>query len=327
MAEKKDDGVKKKKEFNPDDRFKYIGFDVHQGKIRDFFKSDSEKESWIKRVLEKRKAGSRLRDESSFDQPRVAGYEKIVLTITSLMLIASLFLPWFSGYTEHEVEAAPAPAEEVAVADSMMVDSLADSLTMAAGEAEEVAAAEMTTDETINSESEAGAEGEGSSHMTLDKDDKGFASITAIRKRKEIRRDYEGYSAIKSIAMMGSAGGAVFSSGFILIITAILIIVYMLLCLGSAGYTIYMLYGQKGNDDVKALKLKKALRINWVPVMIWGFCLIISFFGATYSFDSTGMISQIGDHYGISTYLSILSYGFYISLACFIMNAVKAVEI
>lgn len=323
MAEKRDDGDKKKKEFNPDDRFKYIGFDVHQGKIRDFFKSDSEKESWIKRVQEKRKAGSRLRDESSFDQPRVAGYEKIVLTITSLVLVASLFLPWFSGYTEHEVEAAPAPAEEVAMADSTMVDSLADSLAMAAGET----GVDSVSGEMAGTASEADMGDEEGNHMTLDKDEKGFASITAIRKRKEIRRDHEGFSAIKSMAMFGSVGGAVFSSGFILIITAILIIVYMLLCLGLAGYTIYMLYGQKGDEDVKALKLKKALRINWIPVAIWAFCLIISFFGAAYSFDPTGMIQQIGDHYGIATFLSLLSYGFYISLACFIMNAVKAVEI
>ena len=73
--------------------------------------------------------------------------------------------------------------------------------------------------------------------------------------------------------------------------------------------------------------MKKALRINWIPVGIWAFCLILSFFGASYSFDSSDMLIQIGSVYGPGTYLGLLGYGFYISLACFIMNAVKAVEI
>ena len=131
MAEKQGEGSKKEKKFDPDERFRYIGFEIETGKLGNFFKSDAEKESWVKRILAKREKGFKLRDETSFDAPRVAGYEKIVLTLTSLVLIASLFLPWFSGYKEFEVDAAvkPAPAGEL-MPDSLGMAAMADSAMM-----------------------------------------------------------------------------------------------------------------------------------------------------------------------------------------------------
>ena len=43
MAEKNGDGPKKDKKFDPDDRFRYIGFEVESGKLGEHFKSDAEK--------------------------------------------------------------------------------------------------------------------------------------------------------------------------------------------------------------------------------------------------------------------------------------------
>ncbi|MFH2035745.1 MAG: hypothetical protein ABIJ45_05025 [Candidatus Zixiibacteriota bacterium] len=316
MVEKKDSGANKK--FDPDDRFKYVGFDVHQGKIGDLFKSDKDKDGWVKRVLDKRaKFGARLREKTTLDEPRVVTYEKIVMTVTSLLLIASLFMPWFSGYTEHEVEVAPAVVEETAMVDSTMTDSLIDSLAAAPAGAVTQPMEEM-----------AGTQEPGGHDIAaMEKDDAGFASITGHQKRKEIRREYQSFSAIGALTQLGTIGGGIFSSGFVLIITGILIMVYILICIGSAGYTIYSLFGLKGTEDEKALVIKKALRINWIPVGIWFFCMVLSIVGAGYSFDSTGLMKQLGTSYGIETYLGLLSYGFYISLGCFVMNAVKAVEI
>jgi len=333
MAEKKDSGAKQEKEFDPDKRFKYVGFEVHPGKIKDLFKSEAEKEELVKMVRTKRESGKAGREETSFDVPRVAGYEKVVLTITSLLLIASLFLPWFSGYHEIEVETTIAPAEEQAV----LADSLADSLGMEMTDSTALAAVEDAGEMTAATpveppveEPEAAAveTGEAAEHLDdgtvhAGKDDKGFSSISAARKRKEIRREHQEASAFGSLSMIGE----VLSSGFVLKITGILFAIYMLFCLAGGIFTIYALYGLKGDADARILKLKKVMKMSWVPVGIWVFCMVISFFGASYSFDTSDVMKQIGSSYGIGTYLSVLGYGFYLSLACFIMNAVKGAEI
>jgi len=304
MAEKKDSGAKQGKPFDPDERFRYIGFEVHPGKIKDLFKSDTEKDELVKKIKAKREAGQAGREVTSFDIPRISSLEKIVLTITSLLLIASLFLPWFSGYHEYEVVSEVAPAEEQAV----LVDSLADSLGMEMIDSTALAAEVTgTLEETIQAA----------------KDDKGFSSITAARKRKEIRREHLEANALAALPMLGK----VLSSGFILKITGILFLIYILFCVGGGFYNLYALYWFKGDPDTRAMKLKKVMKFAWIPVGIWALCLILSFVGASYSFDTTDVIKQIGTSYGTGAYLGILSYGFYLSLACFILNAVKAVEI
>jgi hypothetical protein len=279
MAENENKGTAKDKGMDPDLRFKYLGFEVEPGKIGDLFKSDSEKESWIKRVLEKRQSGTRLREGCTLMESRVAPYERIVLTVTSLLLVLSLFLPWFSGYKEFEVESRPTAGQQ------------------AVGE------------------------------QAQTKDAQGFASVTAAKSTKEIKKEYQSVSALVALASIGDFGGKVFSSGLVLMLTGLLMIIYILFCLGMAGYTLYTLYSFKGDADKFALQLKKILKYNWIPVAIWGFCIFISIIGADYSFNATGMVKQLGNSYGLSSYLSLLTYGFYLSLAVFIMNGVKASEI
>ncbi len=303
MAEQKGTGPEKNKKFDPDERFRYIGFEIETGKIGEHFKSDAEKDTWVKRMLEKRKKGVKMREETSFDKPRVAGYEKIVLTITSVVLIASLFLPWFSGYKEFEVVAdTPAPkAQEISTGvsgDALIPDSAAI---------------------TANQESPASNE----TGIATSKDEQGFSSMTGVIKRKELKKEYYSSSALGALGWLGM----VFSSGFVLKITGLMFIVYLLLCLGMAGMTLYTLYGTKAVGDALALKLKGLLKYGWISLGIWFFCLILSFFGASYSFDSTGMLKQLGTSYSVVTYLGLLGYGFYVSLACFILSAAKAVEI
>jgi len=332
MAEKEEKRKPDKKAFDPDDRFRYLGFDIKPGKIGDLFKSDTEKESWVKRVLERRQKGARTREHNTLEEPRVAAYERIILTITSLVLIVSLFLPWFSGYHETVVETEVVPAEEAvaAVPDSLAEGLMADSLAVAVTEevaepTEEVLeTAALATEE---SETEAGVSVNENGRTVLDKDEAGFSSITSHRKQKQVVREQMSLSAIGAIGSLGSIGGKVFSSGIAVMLTGILMIVYMLICIGLALYTLYALYGVKGDDDTRALKIKSILRLNWIPVIIYVVGIFLSLSGGTYSFDTVDMIAQIGDSYGTSTYLGLLSSGFYISLACFVISGAKSVEI
>ncbi|MBN2226518.1 MAG: hypothetical protein JW763_04060 [candidate division Zixibacteria bacterium] len=319
MAEKEEKGKPSQKAFNPDDRFRYLGFDIKPGKIGDLFKSDSEKESWVKRVIERRRKGVRTREHNTLEEPRVASYERVVLTITSLVLIASLFLPWFSGYHETVVETEVVPTEEVAA----IPDSLAEMLMADSSAADSLTAA--VVEETADAGADAAVTANG--RTVLEKDEAGFASITSHRKKKEVVRENMSLSAVGAIGALGSIGGMVFSSGFAVMLTGILMIVYMLICIALAVYTLYSLYGAKGDEDTKAIKLKSVLRLGWIPVIIYVGGIFLSLFGGTYSFDTVDMIAQIGTSYGTSTYLGLLSSGFYISLACFVISGAKSVEI
>jgi hypothetical protein len=140
--------------------------------------------------------------------------------------------------------------------------------------------------------------------------------------------DYYSITGIGAILALGTYGSMIFSGGFILTITAILLIIYFISCLALAGLNLYLLYGaKKKTADENILYLKKMLRLNWIPVLLWLFMLLISFIGASYGFDSTGMLKQVGSSYGIATFIGLSSFGIYITLCAFLIAALKGKEI
>jgi hypothetical protein len=90
---------------------------------------------------------------------------------------------------------------------------------------------------------------------------------------------------------------------------------------------LYTTYGTKGTADQVALKLKKVLKLNWLPVVLFVLALAISFVGASYGFSTEGMYTSIGDAYGIGALINSLSWGVFVSLCGFILLAAKGLEI
>jgi len=113
----------------------------------------------------------------------------------------------------------------------------------------------------------------------------------------------------------------------VLVLTGILFLVYTLLCIGLPAYTLYGLYGIKGDADSKALKLKKMVRLNWIPLLLFVVVLILSFFGAEYGFNPADTYKSLGASYGPAALLSVISWGVIVSLSAFILIAVKGIEI
>jgi hypothetical protein len=78
-------------------RYRYIGFDVYPKKSKEFWKGEQEKKNYLEEV-KKRGMGSAL-SESGHSLVRAVTFTKVdrlVLTVTSLLLTISFFLPWFS---------------------------------------------------------------------------------------------------------------------------------------------------------------------------------------------------------------------------------------
>lgn len=81
----------------PEERFRYIGFEVFPKHVREFWKSDSEKQEHLAHV---RESGGRFVPLSRSNSMVAAGAlsmpERLTLTLTSLLLALSPFMPWFS---------------------------------------------------------------------------------------------------------------------------------------------------------------------------------------------------------------------------------------
>ncbi|MDD4051581.1 MAG: hypothetical protein PHR28_06755 [candidate division Zixibacteria bacterium] len=256
-----------------DERFRYVGFDVYTGKIGNLFKSDDERKSLVAKVMSKfGRSEGEVRDHCTLMEERVSKGEKMFLTVVSILMVVSLFLPWFSGYYEI-VNTKQVPIESAAV------DSTGAKLM------------EMTTVTTVT-------------------------------------HDNRSVSGLGTLAGIGDYGGKVFSSGFALMLSGLLIILYVISCPVLAVFNLYLLYKVKmPNPDQYALYLKRMLRYNWIPVLLWLAMLLLAFMGGSYGFGTKGLVKQVGESYGIGAFIGLCSFGVYLSLGSFLLMALKGKEI
>ena len=262
---------------SPDERFHYIGFDVFPGKPAELFKSDAEKQNFVKAVVDKRSKKDFIRDHCSLLIERVSSLERVVLITTSVIILLSLFLPWYSAYNE-------------------IVEKPAGSATVSGQTAQKAA-------------------------------EEGVEVISALRTQQKVRKETSTMWGIEALIAFGSTAGNMLSSGFVLILTALLMLGYTLACAVLPVRTLKALFTLKGNPDEVALKLKQLLRFNWIPVMLLAASFIFSFFGADYGFSAQSTFTSLGASYGPGVFLGTLSWGLLVSLAGFIIQAVKAIEI
>jgi hypothetical protein len=297
------------------DRFKYIGFEVFPGKPKDLFKSDAEKEKLVDAVVAKRAKGEVIREDCTLFEERISTSDRLVLTVACLVVLATLFIPWYSAYNE-VVEEITVPAATEMQHDSTVTAAVeGDSVPVATGKNLDTTAL-TATEERTDTDSVLIEVGRPSEEV-----------IHGLKARKKIYREYSRLSGVGAILALGSVGSYVFSSGFILVLIAVILILYTILCVVLPIYTLYSIYGTKGDTDERALKLKKTSRYNWVPVILFVVVIVISFVGADYGFDPTASYSSLGASYGISVLVNSLSWGILASLCAFILVAVKGIEI
>lgn len=308
------------KRISDEQRYKYVGFDVHPGRIKNQFKSDAERKKLIDRVREKRGHKSdlgALRDDCMLLEPRVSMADRIVLAVACVVMVAALFLPWYGAYNqeveESQVEEVAEVVDSTVVDDSLLTDSTALATTEDGGAVDESGTAEGATEETALDDRYSDAPKEEVLH--------GYVA------RKKIIKTYSRLSGLGSLAALGSVGGYVFSSGFVLVLSGVMFLIMTLASLLLPAYTLYGLFGLKGTADQQALKLKAILKLNWVPVVIFTAVLCASFFGAEYGFDAASMYHSLGDSYGVGAFMESISWGVFVTLGASIMLAVKGIEI
>ncbi|MEE9443053.1 MAG: hypothetical protein V3V99_10355 [candidate division Zixibacteria bacterium] len=328
------DGEKKKQPYDSsNERFKYIGFDVFPGKAGNLFKSDEERKSLIEKVMAKfGQSQGEVRDRCTLLEVRVSNVEKMFLAAVSVIMILAIFLPWFSGHFEivtHRL--VPQVFATEAVADTTATEDMKDSTVIADDTQDDAAVTEDP--ETVVAEQQPIEEALADADSTMadslmaagTEEDVIPPNMTTIT---EVTYDRYSISGIGALISIGTYGSYVFSSGFILILTGILMILFLLSCLGMGAYNLYLLFGVKMKDaDAFALHLKKTLKFNWIPVLIWLGMLVLSFIGARYGFDSSVMVTQVGDSYSLMSFIGLTTGGMFVALGAFLVLALKGKEI
>lgn len=318
MAESKDPKASDApKQISRADRLHYIGFDVFPGAGKELFASDAEREKYVSEVQKKRSSGNIIRDACTLLGDRISFGERLVLAAAAILTIGSLFLPWYSAYNEFT---------EDAVIETTQIETEAgsDSLAMA-GAASDFAqgktpAANPAADPTAGViANEAEVTGAGI---------RGNEEIKTLRQFKvNIRREYSNVLGYESFIKLGSLSSHLFSAGIVVVVSALLMFVYALLCILFPVYILYNVFGLKGDADEVALKLKKVFSYGWIPVLIFAATMFLSMIGGSYGPTTVGTFSSLGDSYGIGVFLGMLSWGALISLVGFVIIAVKGVEI
>ena len=86
-----------KKEPDPDAIFRYLGFEVHPGKIKDFWDSEDEKKKYLQKVKEHGAGSSLLDRETSIRNVNLmTTVDKVFSLIGGAILIIAFFLPVYS---------------------------------------------------------------------------------------------------------------------------------------------------------------------------------------------------------------------------------------
>jgi len=110
MAEAKADQKKAKEQTtvapDADTRYRYLGFEVFPKKSGKFWKSDAEIDKHLAKVRSITSFTDWERDFSLIKTSDVTAVDRIVLIVSNIVLLLSMFLPWLSYWTEQGRETA-----------------------------------------------------------------------------------------------------------------------------------------------------------------------------------------------------------------------------
>jgi hypothetical protein len=151
--------------------------------------------------------------------------------------------------------------------------------------------------------------------------------ITGHQARRRAVKEYSHLSGLGSFGVLATVMGDAFSSGFALWFSVLLMLAFTLLAFALPILNLYGLFGLKGAPDQQALALKRYLRLNWLPLILFFAVALVSFIGADYGFAASEVFTSFGGSYGPGVLFSTLSWGVFVTIAASILIAAKGIEI
>lgn len=320
-------------------RFRYIGFDVYPGKPKDLFKSDAERTKWVEAVKAKREKGEIIREGCTLMEDRVSIADKVVMVIASIAILASLFLPWFGAYNEtvSEVQMTPSQmqVEESTTPGGEGTTTIEGGAVAEGGQAQATAPegataeqpAEQATPPAGEPPAAAGQGGGQAGQRAVAGEGDNEQVILGHQQKKKVVRELDRISGLGTFGALGTVLPKMFSSGFAAAVVTILMLVFLLSSIAVPILAVVGIFSGKGGNDERALRLKKMLRLAWIPPSLFILSLILSFLGGAWGFDAQSWYTSLGESFSVAVFLGSISYGVVVALGGFILLAAKGAEI
>jgi len=218
-------------------RYQYIGFDVYPKKPKEFWRDEEEKKKYVEET-KKKDLRSALRESGhSLVQAVVfSKVDRLVLTVASLFLTVSLFLPWFS-----------------------------------------------------------------------------------------LRGEFY-HSQVLGLGFflkLGTLLGYAPLSGFLFGLFVILVGLVIIFSFAAGLSSLLALYKKQPDPERHLAGLKKTLKLNLIPLVLWVALIVISTIGFSTPFADALGIKGFGDGFTVVNFFMLSSYGMWLSLPSVIVNCVK----
>ena len=218
-------------------RYKFIGFDVYPRKPKRFWKSEEEKRKLLEEV--KRRGARTAVEERDHSLVRTSVFSKVdrmVLTVTSLLMTISFFLPWFS-----------------------------------------------------------------------------------------VRGEYFSFKVlgVGFFLKLGTLFGYAPLSGALFSVFVILVGLTIISSFGAGLVSLLAIHKKHSDVERYLIHLKKRLKLNFIPLILWAAVMSISTVGMSTPFADALGVDGLGDGFTVVNFFLLSSYGIWLSLSSVILNCVK----
>lgn len=125
------------------------------------------------------------------------------------------------------------------------------------------------------------------------------------------------------IFRLGTLFGYASSSGFGALLSVVLLLFIILFSCGAGVLNLLSLFKKYKEQESYLINLKKTLKLNLIPLVLWVVLIIISMIGMSTPFAKSMGIKGLGDSFNVISLFALSSYGMWFSVACLIINCVK----
>jgi hypothetical protein len=131
------------------------------------------------------------------------------------------------------------------------------------------------------------------------------------------------YTGLGFIFKLGTLFGYAPLGGFLLSLFLVLLLLTLLSSFGVGVLNLVSIYKKHNDVESYLAKLKRALKMNLIPLSLWVILFIITLIGMPTPFAGALGVKGLGDGFNLLNFFAISSYGAWLCLSCLIINCVK----
>ena len=122
---------------------------------------------------------------------------------------------------------------------------------------------------------------------------------------------------------LGTLFGYAPLSGPLFCIFVVLVALIILSSFGAGVISLVAIYKKYNHGESYLTNLKKKLKLNWIPLILWVPLIIISIVSIPTPFAGVLKVGGFGDSFNLINFFTLSSFGVWLSLPCSIINCVK----